>query len=90
MMKQRQLLDKLSQAYLEIVEQRKSTYKIAEIYSRYFKTRKGKLGNAIYEISNGEISVLCDGYYNKEVGVVDEPNMDFANVIEGGEIFEKI
>ena len=38
--------------------------------------RKEKLGNAIYEICNGEILVLCDGYYNKEVGVVDEPNME--------------
>ena len=38
--------------------------------------RKEKLGNAIYEICNGEIMVLCDGYYDKEVGVVDEPNME--------------
>ena len=39
--------------------------------------RKNKLGNAIHEICNGEILVLCDGYYDKEVGVVDEPNMEF-------------
>ena len=38
--------------------------------------RKEKLGNAIYEICNGEILVLCDGYYDKKVGVVDEPNME--------------
>ena len=38
-----------------------------------------KLGNAIYETSEG-ILVLSDGYYDKKVGVVDEPKMDFCNM----------
>ena len=41
--------------------------------------RKDKLGNAIYETSEG-ILVLSDGYYDKKVGVVDEPKMDFCNM----------
>ena len=43
------------------------------------ETRKGKLGNAIYENSEG-IRILSDGYYDKKVGVVDEPKMDFCNM----------
>ena len=73
---ERELLDKLSQDYLEIEEQRKILRKLQRYTVGISEKRKEKLGNAIYEICNGEILVLCDGYYNKEVGVVDEPNME--------------
>lgn len=43
------------------------------------ESRKNKIGNAIYENSEG-ILVLCNGYYDKKVGVVDEPKMDFCNI----------
>ena len=59
---------------------RKEQKKILKKLQRYTvgisEKRKEKLGNAIYEICNGEILVLCDGYYDKEVGVVNEPNME--------------
>ena len=41
--------------------------------------RKDKLGNAIYGKSEG-ILVLCDGYYDKSMGVTDEPKMDFYSM----------
>lgn len=72
----RELLDKLSQDYLEIEEQKKILKKLQRYTVGISEKRKEKLGNAIYEICNGEILVLCDGYYDKEVGVVDEPNME--------------
>lgn len=43
------------------------------------ESRKNKIGNTIYENSEG-ILVLCNGYYDKKVGVVDEPKMDFCNI----------
>ena len=73
---ERELLDKLSQDYLEIEEQKKILKKLQRYTVGISEKRKEKLGNAIYEICNGEILVLCDGYYDKEVGVVDEPNME--------------
>ena len=73
----RELLDELSQDYLEIEEQRKILKKLQRYTVGISEERKNKLGNAIHEICNGKILVLCDGYYNKEVGVVDEPNMEF-------------
>ena len=73
----RELLDKLSQDYLEIEEQKKILKKLQRYTVGISEERKNKLGNAIHEICNGKILVLCDGYYNKEVGVVDEPNMEF-------------
>ena len=72
----RELLDKLSQDYLEIEEQKKILKKLQRYTVGISEKRKEKLGNAIYEICNGEILVLCDGYYDKEVGVVNEPNME--------------
>ena len=43
------------------------------------ENRKNKLGNAIYEKEEG-ILVLCDGYYDKKAGVVDEPEMGFCEI----------
>ncbi|MFR4783543.1 MAG: hypothetical protein ACLUAR_12130 [Pilosibacter sp.] len=43
------------------------------------ENRKNKLGNAIYENEEG-ILVLCDGYYDKKAGVVDEPEMGFGEI----------
>lgn len=43
------------------------------------ETRKGKLGNAIYENSEG-VLVLSDGYYDRKVGVVNEPNWSFSSM----------
>ena len=37
--------------------------------------RKENLSNAIHEYYDGKIFMLADGYYDNEVGVVDEPIM---------------
>ena len=77
-MEAEQLLEKLSQARLE-VEKKKILRKLQRYTVGISETRKGKLGNAIYENSEG-IRILSDGYYDKKVGVVDEPKMDFCNM----------
>ena len=69
-------MDKLLRDDLEIEEHRKILKKIQRYTVGISEKRKEKLGNTIYEICNGEILVLSDGYYNKEVGVIDEPNME--------------
>ena len=41
--------------------------------------QKERLNNAIYQISDEEILVLSEGYYSNEVGVLEEPQMNFEN-----------
>lgn len=43
------------------------------------RVEQSKLGNAIYENSEG-ILVLSDGYYDKNIGVVDEPKMSYCSI----------
>ena len=71
----RELLSELSRDYLDIEIQKKILRQLQRYTVGISETRKVKLGNAIYECCDGEVMVLCDGYYNEEVGVVDEPNM---------------
>ena len=75
----KELLNELSQEYLELEEQKRILRKLQRYIIGISETRKENLNNAIYEICNGEVLVLCDGYYDKEVGVVDEPKMEFTN-----------
>lgn len=72
----KELLSELSEEYLDIERQRKILRQLQRYTVGISETRKEKLGNAIYEYCNGEVMVLCDGYYDEEVGVVDEPNME--------------
>ena len=71
----KELLNELSREYLDIETQKKILRQLQRYTVGISATRKEKLGNAIYECRNGEVMVLCDGYYDEEVGVVDEPNM---------------
>lgn len=43
------------------------------------EVQKERLNNAIYQISDEEILVLSEGYYSNEVGVLEEPQMNFEN-----------
>lgn len=76
----KKLLDKLSQNYLEAEEKKQILRKLQRYTVGISEQRKEKLGNAIYKSYNGELFVLCDGYYDKDVGVRDEPQMDFFNM----------
>lgn len=73
-----QLLEELLQVRTE-TEKKKILRKLQRYTVGISEIRKDKLGNAIYETSEG-ILVLSDGYYDKKVGVVDEPKMDFCNM----------
>ena len=72
------MLGDLSQVRME-TEKKKILRKLQRYTVGISETRKGKLGNAIYETDEG-ILVLSDGYYDKKVGVVDEPKMDFCSM----------
>ena len=43
------------------------------------EVQKERLNNAIYQISDEEILALSEGYYSNEVGVLEEPQMNFEN-----------
>ena len=73
----KQLLDELSQAHLAAGIKKKILRQLQRYTVGISERRKKKLGNAIYESSNKEVLILSDGYYDKEVGVVDEPKMEF-------------
>lgn len=72
------LLKELSQVRTE-TEKKKILRKLQRYTVGISESRRNKLGNTVYENSEG-ILVLCDGHYDKKVGVVDEPKMDFCNI----------
>ena len=74
----KRLLEELSQTQTE-AEKKKILRKLQRYTFGISENRKNKLGNAIYEKEEG-ILVLCDGYYDKKAGVVDEPEMGFCEI----------
>lgn len=72
------LLEALEQSSTE-TEKKKVLRKLQKYTVGISETRKGKLGNAIYENSEG-VLVLSDGYYDRKVGVVNEPNWSFSSM----------
>lgn len=72
----KKLISELSEERFDIEIQKKILRKLQRYTVGISETRKGILGNAIYECCDGEVRGLCDGYYDEEVGVVDEPNME--------------
>ena len=76
--KANQLLEELEQSSTE-TEKKNVLRKLQKYTVGISEARKGKLGNAIYENNEG-VLVLSDGYYNRKVGVVNEPNWSFSNM----------
>lgn len=74
----KRMLEELSQTQEE-AEKKKILRKLQRYTVGISENRKNKLGNAIYENEEG-ILVLCDGYYDKKAGVVDEPEMGFYEI----------
>ena len=74
----KRLLEELSQTQEE-AEKKKILRKLQRYTVGISENRENKLGNAIYENEEG-ILVLCDGYYDKKAGVVDEPEMEFCGI----------
>lgn len=72
----RQLLEEAQQAYPQTGERKKIFRKLQRYTVGISETRKERLGNAIYASCDKEILVLCDGYYDQEAGVVEEPHME--------------
>ena len=76
----RKMINELSKNEFTVEEKRKLLRKLQRYTVGIPEYRKQKLGNAIYEINNGELMALCDGYYDKNVGIVDEPNMEICMI----------
>ena len=69
----RDLIADLSADNLEIADQKRILRKLQRYTVGIGKYRKEKLGNALYSLCQGEILVLCEGYYSEETGVSDDP-----------------
>lgn len=76
----RKMINELSKNEFTAEEKRKLLRKLQRYTVGIPEYRKQKLGNAIYEINNGELLALCDGYYDRNVGIVDEPNMEICMI----------
>lgn len=76
--KTEQLIEELLHAKTE-TEKKKILRKLQRYTVGISENRRRNLGNAIYENDEG-ILVLSDGYYDKKVGVADEPKMDFCSI----------
>ena len=76
----KELLNEVSQNYLNLDEQRRILRKLQRYTVGISEKRKEQLGNAVYKSYNGELFILCDGYYDRDVGVIDEPKMDFFSM----------
>lgn len=68
----RDLIADLSADNLEIADQKRTLRKLQRYTVGIGKYRKEKLGNALYSLCQGEILVLCEGYYSEETGVSDD------------------
>ena len=65
------IADLLSE-HLDFEEQKRILREMQRYTVRISKQRKEKLGDAIYEIGDGTIQVLSEGYYDYETGVSEE------------------
>ena len=73
----KRLLNDLSQADIE--NKKEILRKLQNYMVGISESRKNKLENAIYENNEG-VQILCDGYYDEKVGVIDEPKMAFYDL----------
>ena len=70
--KARKLIVDLLSEYLDLEEQKRILRELQRYTVRISMQRKEKLGDAIYEIGDGTIQVLSEGYYDYETGVSEE------------------
>lgn len=70
--KARKLIADLLSEHLDFEEQKRILREMQRYTVRISKQRKEKLGDAIYEIGDGTIQVLSEGYYDYETGVSEE------------------
>lgn len=76
----KELIAKLNSNYLDLDEGKRMIRRLQRYSLGISEYRKNKLNNALYEICDGEILVLSEGYYDREVGVTDIPKMDFYSM----------
>lgn len=69
-------IQKLESNRLNQEEQRKEIRVLQRYTVGISENKRNKLGNAIHEICDKKILVLSDGYYDHEIGVLDNPQMN--------------
>ena len=69
----RGIIDKLSNPYLTVAEQKNLLRKLQRFTVGISETMRGKIGNAIYPSCDGKLLVLSRDYYSKDTGVSDTP-----------------
>ena len=69
-------IQKLESNRLNQEEQRKEMRVLQRYTVSISENKRNKLGNAIHEICDKKILVLSDGYYDHEIGVLDNPKMN--------------
>lgn len=75
-----ELLSALSNPYSTLAERGRILKRLQKYTVGISSTRKEKLNNAIYTLCDGTVFVLSEGYYNRQIGICDEPQMPFNNV----------
>lgn len=74
--KARSSIEKLESGRLKPDDKRKELRMLQRYTVGIPEWRKDKLNNVVQEICDNEILVLSEGYYDNEVGVLDNPKMD--------------
>lgn len=69
----RKIMDKLSNPYLTVTEQRSLIRKLQRFTVGISETMRGRIGNAIYSSCDGKLLVLSRDYYSEDTGVSDTP-----------------
>ena len=70
------LIHELENTYINLTEQKKILRKLQLYTVGISQSMKDRLNRAIYSPGDSGILVLNKEYYDKKVGVIDEPKMD--------------
>ena len=68
----RELIGELVSDHQDLSEQKQILRKLQRYTVGISEYRKKNLGSALKTVTEGQILVLCDGYYDKETGVSEE------------------
>ena len=72
----KRLIDELSMADVRSGVCKKILRKLQRYTVGISATKRDKLNNAIYTLCDNEVLVLCEGYYDEDIGVIEDPKME--------------
>lgn len=71
-------IEKLENEYLNSAETKRVLQKLQRYTVGISEKKRKDLNNAVYSIGDGEVLVLNEGYYSRDIGVLEEPAMEFC------------